>query len=134
MAHQGPTGSSRASGAASRKNAQNAQAIRPASSTPATAQRGLSEEVEEEEGALLEILSLFDDYMKPGKRDEFVAVLLGVLERLDIDPRSQNNTHSDTLSETLREEIQELRGSINELSKALPRALPTTQPGGYKRT
>ena len=72
--------------------------------------------------------------MKPGKRDEFAVVLLGVLERLDIDPRSQNNTHSDTSSETLREEIQELRGSIDELSKALPRALPTTQPGGYKRT
>ena len=108
MAHQGPTGSSRASGAASRKNVQNTQVIRPASSILVTAQQGLSEEVEEEEGILLEILSLFDDYMKPGKRDEFAVVLLSILERLDIDLRSQNNTYSNTSSETLREEIQEL--------------------------
>jgi hypothetical protein len=119
MASQGRTGSSRATGAASRGNAQNAQATRQtASDSPATAQRGLSEE-EEEEGALLEILSLFTDYVIPGKRDEFATTLLGVLDRLDLQP-----THSDASSETLRDEIHELRGSIDALSKALPRAQP----------
>jgi hypothetical protein len=68
MAYQGPPGSGRATGAANRgnaQNAQNAQATRPASDLPANAQRGPSEE-EEEEGALLEILSLFTDYVIPG--------------------------------------------------------------------
>jgi hypothetical protein len=55
--------------------------------------------------------------MISGKRDEFAATLLGVLERLDLQP-----IHSDMSSETLRDEIQELQGSIDELSKALPRA------------
>ena len=71
--------------------------------------------------------------MKPGKRDEFVVVLLGVLEQLDIDLWSQNNTHSNISSEILREEIQELWGSIDKLSKALLRALLMTQSSRYKR-
>ena len=66
----------------------------------------------------LEILGLFTDYVIPGKRDEFAVTLLGVLDQLDLQPKS------DASSETLREEIQELRGSIDELSKALPRARP----------
>jgi len=102
MAHQGPTGSVRAAGAASRGNAQNAQATRPASDSPATAQRGLNKG-EGEEGAFLEILGLFTYYVIPGKRDEFATTLLDVLEQLDL-PKS------DTSSETLQEEIQELRG------------------------
>jgi hypothetical protein len=118
MAFQGPTGSGVATGAVGRGNAPNAQATRTTSASPATAQQGLSEE-EEEEGAILEILSLFTEYVIPGKRDEFASTLLGVLDRLDLRP-----IHSDTSSETLREEIQELRGSIDELSKALPRAQP----------
>jgi hypothetical protein len=116
MASQGPKRSGKASGAAKPGNAQNAQATRSASIQPANAQQGPSEE-EEEEGALLEILGLFTDYVIPGKRDEFAATLLGVLERLDLQP-----IHSDASSETLRDEIQELRSSIDELSKALPRA------------
>jgi hypothetical protein len=115
MAYQGSPSSGRATGAVNRGNAQNAQATRPASDLPANAQRGPSEE-EEEEGPLLEILGLFTDYVIPGKRDEFATTLLGVLERLDLRPQS------DASSETLREEIQELRGSIVELSKALPKA------------
>ena len=95
MASQGPKRSGKASGAAKPGNAQNAQATRSASIQPANAQRGPSEE-EEEEGALLEILGLFTDYVIPGKRDEFAATLLGVLERLDLQP-----IHSDTSSETL---------------------------------
>ena len=130
MAYQGPTGSGRATGAANRKNVQNAQAMQSACPILVTAQWGLSEEEEEEE-ALLEILSLFTDFVKPDKRDEFAVILLKVLERLDLDLWPRIN--SDTLSEILWEEIQELRGSIDELSKALPKALPTTQPG-YKRT
>jgi hypothetical protein len=118
MAFQVPTGSGVATGAASRGNATNAQATRTTSASPATAQQGLNEE-EEEEGAILEILSLFTEYVIPGKRDEFAATLLGVLDRLDLQP-----IHSDASSETLREEIQELRGSIDELSKALPTAQP----------
>jgi hypothetical protein len=118
MAFQGPTGSGVATGAAGRGNAPNAQATRITSASPATAQQGLSEE-EEEEGAILEILSLFTEYVIPGKRDEFATTLLGVLDRLDLRP-----VHSDASSETLREEIQELRGSIDELSKVLPRAQP----------
>ena len=70
------------------------------------------------EGAFLEILDLFTDYVIPGKRDEFAVTLLGVLDQLDLQPKSNAS------SETLREEIQELRGSIDELSKALPRAQP----------
>jgi hypothetical protein len=66
----------------------------------------------------LEILGLFTNYVIPGKRDEFAVTLLGVLDQLDLQPKS------DVSSETLQEEIQELRGSINELSKALPRAQP----------
>src|SRR6266498_2792670 len=117
MAYQGRTGSSRAAGAASRGNAQNAQPTRSASDPPATAQRGLDKE-EEEDRVFLEILGLFTDYVIPGKRDEFAVTLLGVLDQLDLQPKS------DASSETLREEIQELRGSIDELSKALPRARP----------
>jgi hypothetical protein len=120
MASQGRTGSSTATGAASRGNAQNAQATRQiASDSPATAQRRLSEE-EEDEGAFFEILSLFTDFVIPGKRDEFATTLVNVLDRLDlpVQPRS------DASSETLREEIQELRGSIVELSKALPKSQP----------
>jgi hypothetical protein len=119
MAPHGRSGSGRATGAVNRENAPSAQPTRQvASDSPATAQRGLSEEEKEEEGAFLEILSLFTDYVIPGKRDEFATTLLGVLDRLDLPP-----THSDTSSETLRDEIQELRGSIEQLSKALPRAL-----------
>ena len=118
MASQGPKRSGKATGAAKTGNAYNAQATRSASTQPANAQRGPSkEEEEEEEGALLEILGLFTDYMIPGKRDKFAATLLGVLKRLDLQP-----IYSDTLSETLQDEIQELQGSIEELSKALPRA------------
>ena len=68
MASQGPLGLGGASGAASRGNTQNAQATRPAGSVPATAQQGPSEEEEEDDEAFLEILSLFTDYMIPGKR------------------------------------------------------------------
>ncbi|KIN07079.1 hypothetical protein OIDMADRAFT_46985 [Oidiodendron maius Zn] len=118
MAYQGPQGPGGAVGATNRGNAQNAQATRSASSQPANAQRGPSEE-EEEEGALLEILGLFTDYVIPSKRDKFAATLLGVLERLDLQP-----IYSDASSETLQDEIQELQGSIIELSKALPRAQP----------
>ena len=118
MASQGPKRSGKAPGAAKPGNAQNAQATRSASIQPANAQRGPSEE-EEEEGALLEILGLFTDYIIPGKRDKFAATLLGVLKQLDLQP-----IHSDASSETLRDEIQELQGSIEELSKALPRAQP----------
>jgi hypothetical protein len=118
MAFQGPSGPGVATGAAGRGNALTAQATRTTSASPATAQQGPGEE-EEEEGAILEILSLFTEYVIPSKRDEFASTLLGVLDRLDLRP-----THSDASSETLREEIQELRGSIDELAKALPRAQP----------
>jgi hypothetical protein len=37
----------------------------------------LTTKEEEEEGALLEILSLFTDYVIPGRRDKFAAMLLG---------------------------------------------------------
>ena len=50
----------------------------------------------------LEILGLFTDYVIPGKRDEFAVTLLGVLDQLDLQPKS------NVLSETLQEEIQEL--------------------------
>ena len=80
MAGQGPTGPGRAARVVSRKNAQNTQATRSASSILATVQRGPSEEDEGEEGVLFEILSLFTDFVKPGKRDEFVVILLEVLE------------------------------------------------------
>ena len=55
------------------------QATRSASIQPVNAQQGPSEE-EEEEGALLEILGLFTDYIIPSKRDEFAAILLDVLK------------------------------------------------------
>ena len=61
----------------------------------ANAQQGPSEE-EEEEGALLEILGLFTDYIIPGKRDKFAVTLLGILKRLDLQP-----IYSNTLSKTL---------------------------------
>src|ERR1700722_14897648 len=96
MAFQVPTGSGVATGAASRGNATNAQATRTTSASPATAQQGLNEE-EEEEGAILEILSLFNEYVIPGKRDEFAATLLGVLDRLDLQP-----IHSDASSDEKR--------------------------------
>ena len=101
MAYQGRTGSGRAAGAASRGNAQNAQATRSASDPPATAQRGLDEE-EEEDRVFLEILGLFTNYIIPSKRDEFTVTLLGVLNQLDLQPKS------NVLSKTLQEEIQEL--------------------------
>ena len=47
------------------------------------------------EGAFLEILDLFTDCVTPGKRDEFAAVLWGVLGQLDLQPKS------DVLSKTL---------------------------------
>ena len=58
--------------------------MRSASPILVTAQRGPSEK-EKEEGVLLEILSLFTDFVKPSKRDEFVVILLKVLEYLDLD-------------------------------------------------
>ena len=68
MAPHGRSGSGRATGAVNRENAPSAQPTRQvASDSPATAQRGLSEEEKEEEGAFLEILSLFTDYVIPGK-------------------------------------------------------------------
>ena len=95
MAPQGPKRSGKASGAVKPGNAQNVQAMRSASIQPANAQRGPSKE-EEEEGALLEILGLFTDYIIPSKRDKFAATLLGVLKQLDLQP-----IYSDASSETL---------------------------------